>query len=44
VLVAAGLSDHGFKFTGMLGELVAELALEGVTRQPVGFLSPLRFM
>jgi len=44
VLVAAGLSGHGFKFTGMLGEVLAELALEGATRQPVGFLSPLRFM
>lgn len=40
---AAGLSGHGFKFTPALGEALAELALGGKTRLPVGFLSSGRF-
>ncbi len=39
VVLAAGLSGHGFKFTGVLGEALADLALEGSTRLPIGFLS-----
>jgi glycine/D-amino acid oxidase-like deaminating enzyme len=39
VVFAAGLSGHGFKFTGVLGEVLAELALDGRTRLPIGFLS-----
>jgi sarcosine oxidase len=38
VVFAAGLSGHGFKFTPVLGEVLAELALEGSTKAPVGFL------
>jgi len=40
---AAGLSGHGFKFTSVLGEALAELALEGRTALPIGFLSLARF-
>jgi glycine/D-amino acid oxidase-like deaminating enzyme len=43
VCFAAGLSGHGFKFTGVLGEILSELALEGATRLPIEFLSPARF-
>ena len=43
VVFAAGLSGHGFKFTPALGEALAELATEGVTRQPTAFLSLARF-
>ncbi|WP_428304574.1 N-methyl-L-tryptophan oxidase [Lacipirellula sp.] len=43
VVFAAGLSGHGFKFTPVLGEALAELATEGVTRQPTAFLSLERF-
>jgi glycine/D-amino acid oxidase-like deaminating enzyme len=39
VVFAAGLSGHGFKFTSVLGEVMADLALEGKTRLPIGFLS-----
>lgn len=39
VAFAAGLSGHGFKFTPVLGEALADLAMEGATRLPVGFLS-----
>ena len=35
---AAGLSGHGFKFASVLGEALADLALDGVTRLPIGFL------
>lgn len=38
VVFAAGLSGHGFKFTSVLGEALAEMALEGETRHPVEFL------
>jgi glycine/D-amino acid oxidase-like deaminating enzyme len=39
VCFAAGLSGHGFKFTSVLGEVMAQLALDGTTRCPIGFLS-----
>jgi len=40
---AAGLSGHGFKFTTVLGEALADLALEGKTELPISFLDPARF-
>jgi monomeric sarcosine oxidase len=43
VMFTAGLSGHGFKFASVLGEIMADLALDGATRQPIGFLSPTRF-
>jgi sarcosine oxidase len=43
VLFAAGLSGHGFKFTSVLGEALADLALEGKTMLPIGFLGLGRF-
>ena len=39
VVFAAGLSGHGFKFACVLGEVLADLALDGATRHPIGFLS-----
>ena len=39
VVFAAGLSGHGFKFTGVLGEALADLALDGSTALPIEFLS-----
>lgn len=38
IVFAAGLSGHGFKFTPVLGRALAEMALEGGTKLPVGFL------
>jgi len=38
VIVAAGFSGHGFKLAPVVGEVVADLALSGSTRHPVGFL------
>ena len=43
VVFAAGLSGHGFKFTGVLGQALADLALEGRTDLPIRFLSLARF-
>ena len=39
VLIAAGLSGHGFKFTSVLGETLAQLALDGSPALPIDFLS-----
>lgn len=43
IVLAAGLSGHGFKFTPVLGEALAELALEGGSSLPIAFLSLARF-
>ena len=43
VSLVAGLSGHGFKFASVLGEIMADLALEGTTAHPIDFLSPDRF-
>jgi sarcosine oxidase len=42
VAFAAGLSGHGFKFTCVLGEALADLALAENTNLPIGFLSATR--
>jgi len=39
VCFAAGLSGHGFKFTPVLGEALADLSLEGETKLPIHFLN-----
>ena len=39
VVFAAGLSGHGFKFTSVLGEVLADLASDGATVLPIEFLS-----
>ena len=43
VVFAAGLSGHGFKFTGVLGEALADLVTTGRTDLPIGFLGLERF-
>lgn len=44
IVIAAGLSGHGFKFTGVLGQALADLLLDGKTDVPVGFLSLARLL
>jgi glycine/D-amino acid oxidase-like deaminating enzyme len=40
---AAGLSGHGFKFTPVLGEALADLAVDGKSDLPIEFLALSRF-
>jgi len=39
VAFAAGLSEHGFKFTSVLGQILAELVIDGTTTLPIDFLA-----
>ncbi|HUG20585.1 MAG TPA: N-methyl-L-tryptophan oxidase [Planctomycetaceae bacterium] len=43
VLFAAGFSGHGFKFTSVIGAALTDLAIDGTTELPIGFLSLARF-
>ena len=43
MVYACGFSGHGFKFASVIGEVLADLALDGRTSQPIGFLSAGRF-
>ena len=39
VAFAAGFSGHGYKFTPVIGSILADLALTGQTDLPIDFLS-----
>jgi sarcosine oxidase len=43
VVVVSACSGHGFKFAPAVGEIAADLVLEGKTRQPIEFLRLDRF-
>ncbi|MDQ6654238.1 MAG: N-methyl-L-tryptophan oxidase [Verrucomicrobiota bacterium] len=43
LLLCGGFSGHGFKFAPVIGEIAADLALNGGTAHPIGFLSLQRF-
>jgi sarcosine oxidase len=43
VAVACGFSGHGFKFASVIGEALADIAIEGRTGLPIGFLGLRRF-
>lgn len=43
VVLACGFSGHGFKFTSVIGEVLADLAVIGRTPQPIEFLRLERF-
>jgi len=43
VVIAAGFSGHGFKFVSVVGEIMADLAMNGKTELPIGFLTAQRF-
>lgn len=43
VVLCGGFSGHGFKFAPVIGEIAAELALEGGSRHQIDFLSLKRF-
>ena len=43
VVVGAGFSGHGFKFSSVVGEILADLVLDGTTPHDIGFLRLARF-
>ncbi|HEU4973639.1 MAG TPA: N-methyl-L-tryptophan oxidase [Baekduia sp.] len=43
VTVAAGFSGHGFKFVPVIGELLADLAIDGATARPIELFDLRRF-
>ncbi len=43
LIVCGGFSGHGFKFAPVIGEIAADLALDGGSRHPISFLSLGRF-
>lgn len=43
VTIAAGFSGHGYKFASVIGEILAELALEGTSRHDISLFRLARF-
>jgi sarcosine oxidase len=43
VVYGCGFSGHGFKFASAIGEVMADLAMDGATRHDIAFLSAVRF-
>jgi sarcosine oxidase len=43
VAIACGFSGHGFKFASVVGEILADLAIDGKTNLPIEFLNANRF-
>jgi sarcosine oxidase len=43
VMFAAGFSGHGFKFSSIVGEILADLAVEGETTHDIRLFDPRRF-
>jgi sarcosine oxidase len=42
VAIACGFSGHGYKFCSVVGEILADLSIDGVTRHPIELFSPRR--
>ncbi|GLZ32325.1 N-methyltryptophan oxidase [Lentzea sp. NBRC 105346] len=42
VVVACGFSGHGFKFVPVVGEILADLVVDGATRHPIALFDPAR--
>ena len=43
VSFAAGFSGHGFKFSSVIGEIMADLAERGESRHDISLFAPSRF-
>lgn len=43
VTIASPCSGHGFKFCSVVGEILADLAIDQQTRHPIGLFDPARF-
>jgi sarcosine oxidase len=44
IVIASPCSGHGFKFTSLFGEILADLALMRRTDKPIGLFRPDRFV
>jgi len=44
VTIAAGFSGHGFKFVPVIGEIIADLVIDGATRHPIDLFAPSRLI
>lgn len=43
VVIASPCSGHGYKFASVIGEILADLAINGSTSHPIGLFDPARF-
>ncbi len=43
VVIASPCSGHGYKFASVVGEILADLAIDGRARHPISLFSPRRF-
>lgn len=43
VVIASPCSGHGYKFASVIGEVLADLAIDGATAHPIGLFAPTRF-
>jgi sarcosine oxidase len=43
VAIAAGFSGHGYKFASVVGEILADLVIDGAIRYPIDLFFPTRF-
>lgn len=44
VVLACGFSGHGFKFVPVLGEIIADLVIDGATAHPIDRFDPARLL
>ena len=44
VWIAGGFSGHGFKFCSVVGEIITDLIIEGVSFHDIRLFDPARFM
>lgn len=42
-VIASPCSGHGYKFASVVGEILADLAIDGATRHPIDLFDPMRF-
>lgn len=43
ITFAGGFSGHGFKFSSVIGEILADLSMTGITKHPIEFLKLRKF-
>jgi sarcosine oxidase len=43
IILAGGFSGHGFKFASAIGDVIADLLIDGETARDIAFLAPTRF-